>query len=146
MGLISYLIYHDVSKLILVILGGLGGGLAGPLATILASKSPYHVVGSKGLIYFSGQYTIYTPWENIDRIEEQHGKTPPSILLKQLPAALTLEEAVVYRQQATIVNGISPIKIADPEDTRARIALPSSPSRQKTALGQDILHHAPHLA
>ncbi|WP_201389047.1 hypothetical protein [Ktedonobacter sp. SOSP1-85] len=117
-----------------------------PLVKLL--QSPYYVVGHKGLIYFSGQYILYTPWENIDRVEGQHDKTPPSIWLKQVLMTMTVEEAV-YKQQAAIVGAPSPnkpIEITDPKDTRMQIALPLSPSWQKTALGQDILRHASHLA
>lgn len=145
--LIKYLIYHDISRLIGDVLTSVILVLGFPLSVLLI-PFPYYIVGNKGLIYFSGQYIIYTPWENIDRGEEQHGKTPPSIRLKQVVVSMTVEEAV-YRQQAAIVGGPSPnkpIEITDPKDTRTRIALPPSPSWQKTALGQDILRHVPHLA
>ncbi|GHO57305.1 hypothetical protein [Ktedonobacter robiniae] len=147
-GLIAYLIFHDVARFLTCIFSGLMWGLVYPSLTWLLIPSPHYVIGSKGLIYFSGQYILYTPWENIGRVEGQHDKTPPSIWLKQVLMPMTVEEAV-YKQQAAIVGAPSPnkpIEITDPKDTRMQIALPSSPSWQKTALGQDILRYAPHLA
>lgn len=103
------------------------------------------IVGKEGIIYTSGIYTVYTPWENISKLANSPYGAQPALQLRESPKPIALEQGI-QEQRAAIENTFRPnrpIKITSRYEQYNYLPLP--PHWRKSAPWQDIKRHVPEL-
>ena len=101
------------------------------------------IVGSEGIVYVAGMYSLYTPWHNISKVVLSPHNGEPALQL-QLPIETLPLEQGIGEQRAVVKSRLRtkrPVQITSRYDIYNYIPLPP----KKAGLWQDIQQHVPHL-
>lgn len=112
-------------------------------STLYAATKQRLVVGREGMIYTSGAYTLYTPWQNIQKVVRSPHTGEPALHLQHPAEEMPIEQGIREERAAIKVRFHTkrPVKIESRYDLYNYIPLPVV----KNDLWQDIQQHLPEM-
>ena len=108
-----------------------------------ASARQRLIVGSEGVIYKTGAYTLYSPWDNIHKVVISPHNGVPALWLQHPAEPLALEQGIRERHVAIEYRRYNTpaLPITSRYDLHNYIPLPA----KKDRIWQDVQQHVPDL-